>query len=90
MPPLLAYLLSLSGLALLLYGWDKHQAMRRGARVPEAVLFAAAVLGGSPGALLGMMLFRHKTRKPLFAVGVPVTLLAQVILLAILSRAGRI
>ena len=32
-------------------------------RIPELSLLASAFLGGGTGALLGMLLFRHKIRK---------------------------
>ena len=35
--------------------------------------------GGSVGAYLGMMVFRHKTLKPLFRLGVPVIMLVHVV-----------
>ena len=44
------------------YGYDKHQAMAGKRRVPEAALHVMAAAGGTPGALAGQMLFRHKTR----------------------------
>ena len=42
-------------------------------------LLGLAVLGGSIGALLGMKVFHHKTRKAKFFVGVPVILVIEVI-----------
>ena len=51
---------------LLLYGYDKAVAGRKRTRVPERVLHLLAFLGGSPAALLGQSLFRHKTVKPSF------------------------
>jgi uncharacterized membrane protein YsdA (DUF1294 family) len=64
--------------AFLLMGWDKARSKRRGARrVPERVLFSAAALGGCPGAILGMLAFRHKTRHLRFALGLPAILAAQ-------------
>ena len=36
-----------------------------------------AALGGSVGACAGMRVFRHKTQKPKFYIGVPVILLLQ-------------
>lgn len=57
---------SLALATFLLYGWDKLQARRSGQRVPEAHLHVLALLGGFAGALAGMRLFRHKTRKPVF------------------------
>lgn len=50
-------------LALLLYAWDKAAARRGGRRVPESPLLLIGLTGGGPGALLGMLLFRHKTRR---------------------------
>src|SRR5512133_3670614 len=64
--PLWAGLVSVNAVALLLYGFDKRQAVIGGLRIPEAVLHLVALLGGSPGALLGQELFRHKPRKRAF------------------------
>ena len=56
---------------------DKHHARTGAQRTPETTLLALAVLGGSPGAILGMLLCRHKTKKPAFSVGLPLILLVQ-------------
>ena len=48
---------------------------------PIAVLLGMAFAGGSIGALLGMVVFRHKIRKNYFSVGVPLILVMQVVLL---------
>lgn len=61
------YLWIINGLTLLVFGWDKLRAGRRKRRVPERKLLWLAVLGGSPGAVLGRWMFRHKTRKRLFS-----------------------
>ncbi len=66
---------------LLVYGFDKLAAKQGWRRVPEATLLWMAALTGGPGALLGMLLFRHKTRKPRFRFGVPAMLAAQAVLL---------
>jgi len=44
------------------------------------VLLGLAAAGGSIGAYLGMMVFRHKTLKPLFRFGVPVIVLLHVMI----------
>jgi uncharacterized membrane protein YsdA (DUF1294 family) len=65
------YVLLLAGLSLLtfvLYGFDKTQAKTSGARVPESTLHGLALLGGWAGGWAGRKVFRHKKRKPLFAV----------------------
>lgn len=65
---------------------DKFLAKRHLRRVPEAVLLAFAACFGSLGSLLGMLLARHKTRKPLFTVTVPLLLIAQTAILYFLLR----
>ena len=60
------YLSLINALALLLMLADKQRAKKHRWRIPESVLLASAALGGSLGALLGMWLFRHKTRKAKF------------------------
>lgn len=74
---LLLWLGVMSSLALLLFGWDKLMAVLRRSRVPEAALLGAAALGGAAGALLGMLLFRHKIRKSPFPVLVPILFMLQ-------------
>lgn len=78
---LLLYLILLNALALLLMGADKRRAKRRAWRIPEATLFAAALLGGSAGAWAGMYLFHHKTKHWYFVVGMPLILAGQAALL---------
>lgn len=67
-------------LAFVLMGVDKWKARRERWRVPEKTLFLAAALGGSPGAILGMYAFRHKTRHWYFKWGLPAILIAQLAL----------
>lgn len=64
-----------------LYGLDKYKARRHLWRIPEVWLLLAAAAGGSPGALAGMYFFHHKTRKPLFFLGIPALLLCQTALI---------
>ena len=52
----------MSVLALALYGIDKSKAKRHKWRIKEAVLLGFGFFGGAPGALLGMVLFHHKTK----------------------------
>ncbi|MEN6575023.1 MAG: DUF1294 domain-containing protein [Phycisphaerales bacterium] len=76
LPPLYAGLIGVNAITLLSYGYDKRQARNGGTRAPEAVLHLVALFGGSPAALVGQELFRHKTRKLAFRlVLVPIFLL---------------
>lgn len=61
-------------------GIDKRRAVRRSWRVPEATLFLVAIIGGSLGSIIGMYVFRHKTRRRIFTIGMPVILIIQVAL----------
>ncbi len=63
LPILYAYLVGINAVTILLYGYDKRQAIVGGSRVPELILHLTALVGGSPGALLAQIVFRHKTRK---------------------------
>lgn len=59
-------------LTFCVYAWDKRRALLSQRRIPEAILIIIAFLGGALGALCGMLLFRHKIRKPLFYITVPI------------------
>ena len=79
-------LLFLNLLAFIFMGRDKAAAERGARRTPETTLLALAVIGGSAGALLGMVLFRHKTRKPAFRIGVPLILILQLLLVSYILK----
>ena len=58
---------------------DKLRAKKRAFRIPEATLFATAIIGGSIGCIAGMYVFRHKTRHWYFVYGMPLILILQII-----------
>lgn len=68
---ILLWLAGINLLALVLCGIDKWKARRDRWRIPEKTLFLSAILGGSVGLLVGMHLFRHKTKHKSFTIGVP-------------------
>lgn len=55
-------LLLLSLIAFVLYGADKRKAKKEKWRIRESTLLGFGFFGGAVGALLGMKLFRHKTK----------------------------
>ena len=79
--PMFYWCLAASILAFSLMGWDKRQARRGGRRTAEKRFFLLALLGGTPGAILGMYVFHHKTRHWHFRWGLPAILLLQLALL---------
>ena len=74
---LTVYLAAVNLAAFILFGADKRRAVTGRRRVPIVTLLGLAFLGGSLGALAGMYLFRHKTNKNYFTLGVPLMLLTQ-------------
>ena len=85
---MLICLLVLNIITFLVYGIDKFKAQHARWRVPESVLLGLAAIGGSIGAWLGMMVWRHKTQHNKFKYGVPLILIIQIGLLiwAVLSH----
>ena len=84
---LAGWLILINIVTFLVFGLDKllskHPRFRQ--RVPEKNLLLLAVVGGSVGALLGMLVFRHKTLHRVFRVGVPVILAVQLLLAAAIA-----
>ena len=77
----IGYLTAINLVAFIVYGIDKRQAIKGRWRISEATLFILALVGGALGALLGMLLFRHKTRKLKFQLGIPLILIMEVIVI---------
>lgn len=78
---LFIYLAIVNALSFLLMLIDKIKAKKKLWRIPERTLLGLCAIGGSVGGLVGMKLFRHKTLHPQFAIGIPVMLAVQIILL---------
>lgn len=62
----LAWYAVLSAVTFGAFAMDKHAAARGAWRTKEKTLHSLSLAGGFPGALAGMKLLRHKTRKPEF------------------------
>ena len=74
---LLGWVIVLSVVLLIVMAADKSAAQRHARRVRESTLLMLAVIGGSVGGILGMLLFRHKTQHRVFVLGFPCIALAQ-------------
>ena len=79
---LIWYLAAVNLATFFVYGLDKAKAGISGARrVRERTLFILAIVGGSPAALIGMWLFRHKTQKLSLQAVLAVILALQILLI---------
>lgn len=78
---LLGWYLAWSLAAFFVFAADKRAARRARRRVPESRLHLLELLGGFPGAILAIVLLRHKTKKASFLI---VTVFASLANLAIL------
>ncbi len=72
---LIVCLLLVNIITFILYGRDKRKAVQNKWRTPESVLITVAWIGGAVGALLGMLIFHHKTRKWKFKIHISAALI---------------
>ena len=79
----LTYLVIVNILGFALMGIDKKKAEKNKWRIPEKTLFIVAAIGGSVGSILGMNVFRHKTKHTKFTVGMPAILVFQLMMVAL-------
>ena len=81
---LLIYFFVINLYAYILYAIDKYKSKKMKWRISEKTLIIAAAIGGSIGALLAMNMFHHKTQHKKFTIGIPLILMAQVVLLILI------
>ena len=67
-------LLGWNVLVMLIYGLDKLLAKMHSQRISEYTLLLCAFLLGGAGAIFGMVLFNHKTKKLKFRILVPTSI----------------
>ena len=81
----LLYFVSINLVSFCAFGLDKWKAKRKEKkpetqRIPEKTLFLLALLGGGPGAILGMKAFHHKTLHRSFTLGIPAITIGELLL----------
>lgn len=81
----LTYIAGVNLICSFVYGYDKIAAVKHSERVPERFLLFLGLLGGTPGSLIAMLLFRHKICKKKFYIPVILILFAQLALYMIFS-----
>ncbi|WP_291559495.1 MULTISPECIES: DUF1294 domain-containing protein [unclassified Clostridium] len=78
---ILPYLVIINIIGFYIMFLDKRKAKKHKWRISEKTIFLIALLGGSLGCLLGMNIFRHKTKHWYFKFGLPTILILQVVII---------
>lgn len=81
---LIFYIIVINLIGFFIMGIDKRKARRGGWRISEKRLFVIALMFGSVGILIGMYVFRHKTKHLSFTIGIPTILVIQMLLFVLL------
>ena len=76
---LIIYLVAINLIAFLAMLIDKKKAENGKWRIQEKTIFIVTILGGGIGTILGMYIFRHKTKKLQFTIGLPVITILEII-----------
>lgn len=82
----LGYLLIINVITFITYGIDKYKAIKEKERIKIVTLLVLAFIGGTVGGLLAMYLFRHKTKKDYFVIGLPLILVMQFVVVFFLTQ----
>ena len=77
MKEIIIYLLVINLVGFFAMGLDKFKAKKNYWRTKEKTLFSIAIFGGSIGSIIGMYVFRHKTKHNSFVFGMPIILAIQ-------------
>lgn len=80
------YLVVINIIAVIVTVHDKNAAQRGAWRVKERTLMLISALGGAPAMYLTMLTIHHKTRKPLFMIGIPVIFIIELILFFVVKH----
>lgn len=64
-----------------LMGIDKYKSKKGYWRIKENTLLVCAFLMGGVGCLLGMVVFHHKTKHPKFMIGLPLSIILNMLIL---------
>ena len=70
-----AAFVAMSVIGFVLMSADKRRAEKGAWRIPEKVLFGVSFLLGGAGSLVGMFVFRHKTKHASFRILLPLSAL---------------
>ena len=80
------YLIAINVVTLIVFALDKALAIKHKFRIRIVSLLGLAFIGGSVGAIIAMYVFRHKTKKDYFTVGIPLIMVMQVVVIFFLMN----
>jgi uncharacterized membrane protein YsdA (DUF1294 family) len=85
---LLGIFVAINIFAFLMMANDKRKSIRGGntERIPEGLIFFLATIFGSVGVYAGMILFRHKTKRWYFQLGIPLLIVQNLATLYVLKE----
>ncbi len=78
---LLIYLIAINIITIIAFGIDKYKAVKHKSRIRIVTLLSLAFIGGSVCGLIAMYVFKHKTKKDYFSIGIPLMIIMQIFLL---------
>jgi uncharacterized membrane protein YsdA (DUF1294 family) len=73
------YLLIINLISFALFFIDKQKSKRDKWRIKESTLHFVSFLGGTLGSIAAMILFHHKTKKPMFVMITIIALLTNIL-----------
>jgi uncharacterized membrane protein YsdA (DUF1294 family) len=82
---LYVYLVIVNIVSIIITVYDKHCAVKNKWRVKESTLLLFSALGGSVSMYIIMQLIRHKTKKLKFMLGIPLIIVLQFIIYALVN-----
>lgn len=79
-------IIMLNLIAFAIFGYDKLLAKNNQRRISENILLSLSFLGGTVGAILGMLIFRHKISKKSFLLKFVLIIFLQIIIIYFLKQ----
>lgn len=82
----LYYYIFINVYAFILIWIDKYRSRNRKFRVRELIFFVVSIIGGALGSVMGMTVFRHKTQKESFYIGIPLIFILNIITVVLIYK----
>ena len=78
---ILMYFVIINFITFIVFALDKICAIKKKWRYKEISLLGLCLAGGAIGGFLAMYLFRHKTKKKVFVIGVPLIIIIHLVII---------